>query len=200
MSDVSTWKDVHRELDRWADCGITATFWVRDDDAWTVSDELKGLSAFAKRHELNIGLAVIPGKLSERLVRFLEIESTHFYPMCHGWRHVDYGREGRPAEFGRDRPFTALYDDGRQAFERFIEYFEKVEAIFVPPFGRITNAMVNALPQIGFAGVSKGPSVLERRLSRIVSRLGWTPVAKLPTKKLVPHFDVQIDLIDSGDR
>lgn len=49
---------------------------------------------------------------------------------------------------------------------------------------------------MGFAGVSNGPSALERRLSRVLARFKWAPGAKLPNRGAVPHFDVQIDPID----
>jgi hypothetical protein len=172
---------------------MTATFWVRDDDASTVSVELDKLCQLATRHELNIGLATIPSKLDGSLVNFLDGERLHFHPMCHGWQHVNYGGKGRPAEFGPDRPQSALFEDGRLAFETFAKHFGSTGVVFVPPFGRITDAMVEVLPEIGFVGVSKGPSAMERRMTR----LAWVPSpVRLPTRKSVPHFDVHIDPID----
>jgi peptidoglycan/xylan/chitin deacetylase (PgdA/CDA1 family) len=192
----SAWESLTRELDCWKARDIISTFWVRDDDACDVSDPLRRLCTLAERHGVNVGLALIPGKLEQSLIKFLENRRAQFYPMCHGWKHVDYGRRGRPAEFGSERPASALYDDGRRAFETFAEHFGGVAAVFVPPFNRIADAMVSALPTIGFVGVSKGPRALERRLSRIVSHIGWAPSARLPARGSVPHFDVQIDLID----
>jgi peptidoglycan/xylan/chitin deacetylase (PgdA/CDA1 family) len=172
---------------------MTATFWVRDDDASTVSVELDRLSQLAARHELNIGLAAIPGKLDRSLVDFVDSERLHFHPMCHGWQHVNYNGKGKPAEFGADRPQSALVEDGRLAFEAFAEHFGRVGVVFVPPFGRITDAMVDVLPEIGFVGVSKGPSAMERWMTRVA----WAPSpVRLPTRKSVPHFDVHIDPID----
>ena len=134
---------------------MVAKFWVRDDDAWTVSVGLERLCALARRHKLNVGLAVVPAKLDRSLISFLGVETAHFYPMCHGWKHVNYGREGRPAEFGRDRPISELRNDGRLAFQSFSGHFPNAEAVFVPPFGRVTNEMVGELPRLGFVGVSK---------------------------------------------
>lgn len=82
------------------------------------------------------------------------------------------------------------------AFETFASRFGAEGVIFVPPFGRITEALVNALPGIGFAGVSTGPTNLERRMSRLTARMPWLPSAQLPSNRSVLHLDVQIDPID----
>jgi peptidoglycan/xylan/chitin deacetylase (PgdA/CDA1 family) len=193
---TEAWDTVRRELDRWADQGLTARFWLRDDDACALSVHLTRLHALADRHDITIGLAVIPGKIERDLVRALSGLKNRFHPMCHGWNHENYGRPGEPEEFGHGRPLSALRLDAEQAYKVFSDYFGGGDAIFVPPFARITSALVDCLSQIGFAAVSTGPGVLERAVLRLDGRLPWIPVVKLPVRSPVPRIDVHIDLID----
>jgi peptidoglycan/xylan/chitin deacetylase (PgdA/CDA1 family) len=150
----------------------------------------------ADTFNVNIGLAVIPGRIEHEFVHALLAADRAFFPMCHGWNHTNYGRPGEPEEFGHGRPFDAIRSDAEQAYKVFAGYFGADNAIFVPPFGRITSALLQELSHIGFAGVSTGPRFLERTLLRLNLRLEWTPVVKIPRRTTIPRFDVQIDVID----
>jgi peptidoglycan/xylan/chitin deacetylase (PgdA/CDA1 family) len=202
---VEVWQHVRRELDRWSDQGLKAKIWVRDDDACEISDQLMRLRSLADRHGINIGLAVIPGMIRDDLVEALPGMQNSFHPMCHGWVHANYGQPGRPEEFGDGRPLSALRHDAEQAFKAFSGYFGSENVIFVPPFGRVTDALVNDLPRIGFSGLSVGPGLIERTMVRLNLRFPWTtsiklPVATIATRSSVPRLDVQVDVIDWGRR
>ena len=191
-----TWRDVRQELDRWADLGLKARFWIRDDDACELSPQLTRLQTLALTYDINVGLAVIPGKVKGEVVDWLLAAKRAFFPMCHGWQHTNYGRSGQPEEFGDNRPFAAVRLDAEHAYCAFTRYFGASDAIFVPPFGRIASALVEELPRIGFAAISTGPRLLERAMLRLHLRLRWTPIMKIPRKGPLPRFDVQIDVID----
>ena len=117
------WQEVRRELDRWAHQGLRARFWLRDDDACEMSAQLMRLRALADRFDLNIGLAVIPGKVRPAFVRDVLGLRDKFEPMCHGWNHIDYGRPGMPEEFGDGRPFSTVCRDAEQAYKVFSDCF-----------------------------------------------------------------------------
>jgi peptidoglycan/xylan/chitin deacetylase (PgdA/CDA1 family) len=175
---------------------MTATFWFRDDDACEITPQLERLQTLALQHGLEIALAVIPGKLQCDLIDRLRMEGSPFYAMCHGWKHVDYGPEGRPGEFGPDRELAELRADAKLAFDEFATHFGNREVVFVPPYGRITEGMTDSLAEIGFVGVSTGPTTGERRLAHVMSRVHWLPPVPLSRGRSIPHFDVQIDPFD----
>jgi peptidoglycan/xylan/chitin deacetylase (PgdA/CDA1 family) len=192
---MTAWQDVLEELERWHDCGLRARFWLRDDDAWEVTPQLARLDDWAKRYGATIGLAVVPAKMAPSLLGFLA-ERTTFYAMCHGWKHIDYGPPGAPQEFGNARPFSALHRDAKDAYRAFSASFPEPTPIFVPPFGHITPELMKALSSIGFAGVSVGPSAIERRILRMSSRFSWLPGMRIPRNSNIPRFDVHVDPID----
>jgi hypothetical protein len=185
-----------RELDLWSRAGIVATFWIRDDDACEVTPQLQRLSELAERHGVEIALAVVPGKLQIGLLPYLRQRNSPFHPMCHGWKHVDYGPSGKPGEFGPDRPPSAVHQDAVSAFQEFTVHFGADGVVFVPPYGRITPELVEALPEIGFLGVSAGPANLERRLARVMTQISWLPSVPIGRERSVAHFDVHIDPFD----
>lgn len=195
------WEDARRELDCWAARGLKARFWVRDDDACEMSASLARLHEMAARHDIVIGLAVIPSKVRPSLLKFLTEEGRRFHPMCHGWQHTNHAPAGhKPAEFGSDRPMSALIDDAQLAIGAFRKYFESCDVVFVPPFGQISRAMVRALPGIGFAGLSGAPGWLERKLSYLPSLEIRLPNVTTPHWSGIPRLDVQIDPIDWQNR
>ena len=190
------WSDVSRELGRWADLGLRPRFWLRDDDACEMTPALARLRDVAQQYDINIGLAVIPGKIQRSLLDALAASTKMFYPMCHGWMHTDYGLPGKPEEFGARRPFSALQSDATSAYRTFSDHFGGSNVIFVPPFNRIAAQLVRALPEIGFAAVSVWPGFYERTILRLDSRLPWMPAVRMPQRVVVPRLDVHVDVID----
>ena len=190
------WQGIRRELDRWADQGLRARFWLRDDDACEISAQLMRLYALAGRFNMNVGLAVIPGKIRPDFVHALADLKDRFEPMCHGWNHIDYGRPGHSEEFGDGRPYPVVRFDAEQAYRVFSECFGGSHVVFVPPFGRITPALADDLPGIGFAALSVGPDALERNILRLNAYLPWTPVVTIPTNWPIPRLNVHIDVIE----
>jgi hypothetical protein len=195
------WEGARRELDCWAEQGLKAAFWVRDDDAVRTSDPLARLHELAETHDIAIGLAVIPAELHPSLPQYVSQHRQRFYPMCHGWRHINHARAGhRPAEFGPERPISALVDDARLAYRAFRRHFGEVDVVFVPPFGRISRALVRTLPGIGFSGLSGAAGWLERKLLHLSDWNIRLPTIGSSRRRGVPRLDVQIDPIDWRER
>ena len=187
---------VKDELARWRAIGERPVFWIRDDDAISVSGQLDRLHSIATRYDVSVGLALIPGLLEDDLVAFLRSESSKFHPMCHGWKHVNHGSAGNPSEFGDGRPHRAAYLDATYALQAFHQHFTGAAAVFVPPFNRITSAMIGALAGIGFAGLSVAPRPLERRIARVINRFDWAPALNIAWKGPLPRIDAHVDLIE----
>src|SRR5689334_22204884 len=154
LHETDVFDEPRRELDLWAARGLKASFWMRDDDAIEVSDSLVLLREIAARYAVKIGLAVIPGQAVPELTAFLETNARNFYPMCHGWQHINYNTRRKPAEFGAERPHPKLVRDAERALGSFSTAFRNAKPIFVPPFNRITPELIRALPSVGFFGVS----------------------------------------------
>jgi hypothetical protein len=195
------WEAARRELDCWAIQGLKADFWVRDDDAVEISPQLARLHDLAENYDITIGLAVIPAKLHPSLPRYMSRDGQRFYPMCHGWRHINYAKGGRrPAEFGRQRPNSELVNDACLAYRAFAGYFGDNGVVFVPPYGRISKKLVKALPEIGFSGLSGAAGWLERKLSHLSDWNIRIPTVAPLSWSGVPRLDVQIDPIDWRNR
>lgn len=194
------WAEARRELDLWGERKQTAKFWVRDDDASEMSEQLARLHALAERHGITIGLAIIPGKLHPSLLNYWDSGARNFRPMCHGWKHINHGPANKPAEFGRDRPLNCLIEDAAAACQVFCQHFSGSRPIFVPPFNRISHSLTRALPTLGFVAVSAIPTSLDRTLIRLGSRFAWTPIASLDALSSFPRIDVHIDVIDWTSR
>jgi hypothetical protein len=197
--ESQSWKDVSRELDRWAARGLKARFWVRDDDACEASAPLARLHEFAARYDITIGLAIIPARIHPSLLKFMSEEGQRFHPMCHGWQHVSHSPEGSKwSEFGEGRPPEAAIKDAQLALDAFRSHFAGYDAVFVPPFCQISNAVIEALPAIGYAGLSAGPGWLERKLSHLPSSAIRLPAIRMPRRPRsgIRRLDVHIDPID----
>ena len=184
---------VSEELDRWAEAGLTANFWIRDDDAIDVTPQLRHLKAVADEFDLSVGLAAIPGNADKALADFIAANDTRFVPMCHGWKHINHGSALRPAEFGSDRPISEALEDINKAFLSFKEEFNVARPIFVPPYNRISRRLVEKLPNAGFAGLSMTPGFIQANLNELAS---WTGISSLLNRRgPLPRFDTHIDPI-----
>jgi hypothetical protein len=186
------WEPVRQELSRWRARGLTARFWLRDDDACEITPQLERLAALARRYNFKIGLAVIPSKLTDALVSYLAAGDARFLPMCHGWSHTNHGTVEKPGEFGPDRPFAEVEADCRRGYERFVACFGSRPAVFVPPFGCITKDVEACLGEVGFAGLSNGPTLALARLARLHAKLEAlppNPFWSLPARPLDTHVD-----------
>ena len=56
---MATWTELDDELNRWAEAGIVADFWWRDDDAEAPGPELDRLLALAGAHGGPMHLSLI---------------------------------------------------------------------------------------------------------------------------------------------
>jgi len=192
----TSWAALCAELDEWDRRCLKANFWARDDDAIAVTPQLDRLISLANGARIEIALAVIPARLTNPLTTYLLSGEAPFFPMCHGWRHVNYSSPQRPSEFGADRPLALLVDDAACAYRAFAQQFGAVPAVFVPPFARISPTLIDELPKLGFRGISTGPAVSERRYARVASRFSspiprWSAVGARAA-----HYDVHIDPFD----
>jgi peptidoglycan/xylan/chitin deacetylase (PgdA/CDA1 family) len=193
----SYWQAVHQELSLWRRHGLTASVWVRDDDATDVTEALNQLERIARRFSIQIGLAVIPAKVEQALITHLEPRSEAFYPMCHGYMHTDHGTEGNPSEFGDDRPLAALAEEARLASAAFSTHFRR-PPVFVPPYSSISPHLERRLTQFGFKRLSNIPTKTQRGLAKLHRSISRLPRLPRYLAMAVPNVDIHVDVIDWG--
>jgi hypothetical protein len=178
---MSSWRELEDEAARWHEAGQAADLWWRDDDATDVGPALDRLLAIHRDTGAAMALAVVPAHattaLADRLVDEPEVDVLQ-----HGYAHVNHAvpAEKKKEELGAQRPAMLVLGElgtGQMALERL--FGKRPLAVLVPPWNRIAPALVPALPEIGFAGLSTfGP----RRRPR-------------PVKGLL-EVNTHVDLID----
>ncbi len=193
----SYWQAVHQELSLWQRQGLTASVWVRDDDATDVTEALNQLERIARRFSIQIGLAIIPAKVEQALITHLEPRSEAFYPMCHGYMHADHGTEGNPSEFGDVRPLATLVEEARLASAVFSAHFRR-PPVFVPPYCSISPHLERRLKEFGFKRLSNVPGKTQRRLTKLHRSISNLPSLPRYLAMSVPNVNIHIDVIDWG--
>jgi hypothetical protein len=149
------WKPVTDELAQWRAAGLTASLWLRDDDAAEPAPLLDRLIALTAHYRIPLVLAVVPAKTDERLARHIETFAG-VRPCVHGWAHSNYAPAGeKKQELGNHREKSLVLDELTRALARLRElYGQRLLPVLVPPWNRIAPDVVGELPGLGFAGLS----------------------------------------------
>jgi hypothetical protein len=152
---MTSWTALDDELAHWRDAGRIATFWWRDDDAVRATDALSRLLALARRWEVPLALAVIPGHAEPSVAEILAAR-PEIAVLQHGFRHVNHAGEGeKKSELGAQRPLRRITDElgaGRRLIEDL--FGSAALPVLAPPWNRIDGAVVTALAGLGIAGIS----------------------------------------------
>ncbi len=129
--------------------------WWRDDDAADVGPSLERLLELHRRTGVPLALAVVPAAATPALAARLAAEPA-VDVLQHGYAHVDHApASDKKSELGAHRPAMLVLGElgtGRLAMERL--FGERPLPVLVPPWNRIAPALVPALPEIGFSGLS----------------------------------------------
>jgi len=155
MTDSKSWEPLRRELDRWQAAGRVARFWLRDDDAIGPTPDLETLLASTGDNAVPLTLAVIPGLTGEALAARLAGKAGVSVAV-HGWLHTNHaGPERKKQELGAERPAEIVLGELGDGF-RLLQglYPARFLPVLVPPWNRIDAALIPALPDLGFAGLS----------------------------------------------
>lgn len=152
---MAYWTDLTRELDRWAEADLCATFWWRDDDADDVTPALDRLLALAHSHAADVAIAVIPSGATPRLAERLAVEKRATV-VQHGYAHRNHAApHKKKAELGADRPAALVLGElsrGALALDRL--FGDTWLRVIVPPHNRIAEDLAIALPAAGYIGLS----------------------------------------------
>lgn len=144
-------------LDWFADRGLKARFWWRDDDAVEPTPKLDRLLDIAKEFDAQVALAVIPAAATPELAEKLKGEPQAVV-FQHGFQHLNHQRKDRgekAAELGVRRDADEAIAELRQGREILGRLFgDKFVPTLVPPWNRIAPAIVRRLPEAGLSGLS----------------------------------------------
>lgn len=146
--------------------GRVLRFWWRDDDAIRPTTALDALLDRAARHGVPLALATIPARSEPALARRLADQPT-VSVLPHGFAHVNHAPAGeKKAEFGAHHPLSERVVEATEGWRRVRDLFgAQAVPVFVPPWNRISDDMVAALPGCGLRGLS----TFKRRAARLAT-------------------------------
>ena len=144
-----------RELDAWGEMNRRATFWWRDDDAESDSPQLRRLLVIAREHGVPIAIAAIPAGADRTLAAAIA-DCAPARVVQHGYAHANHSPPGeRSAELGAHRSVReciAQLDRGREKLRTL--FADRFVPVLVPPWNRIADDVVHALPEAELRGLS----------------------------------------------
>lgn len=149
------WSPLDEALRRAADQGRTVALWWRDDDATEHTPALDRLLALSRRVGVPVALAAIPA-MAHASLRDRLADETGAALLVHGLAHANHAPPGlKKAELGPDRPLADLRADAGNALALARDRLGPgCLAVMTPPWNRIAPDLVEALPSLGFCGLS----------------------------------------------
>lgn len=176
--EARLWNALGDRLDRLAEGGEPAGFWLRDDDAVAPGPALDRLIGMARDAGAPLALAVIPARAGPSLARAVD-PLDHVTILQHGFAHADHAAPGaKKSELGPERPVGAVLAELAEGRAR-LAMFARVQPILVPPWNRIAEPVAARLPELGFKAVSlygdRDPEPEPARILRLNTHLD--PVA-----------------------
>lgn len=149
---MTDWNSLREELDRWADLGMTATLWWRDDDAALPDPALNRLLGLCA---VPLALAVIPATVHEDTAGTILAQAAATV-IQHGYAHRNHQPEGmRKCEFGDHRDMHDALDDlviGRRRLEALFD--DRFAAVLAPPWNRLSAPYTAQLIGVGLSGLT----------------------------------------------
>jgi hypothetical protein len=142
-------------LDEFADAGLCADMWLRDDDATEPTGPLEHLLTLTGEHGIPVTLAVVPATTGLPLTRFLDAY-PHADVAVHGWAHQNYANDGeKKRELGLHRPLAEVLSELQSGYDRLSDLHSKrFVPMLVPPWNRIDDEIVSQLTGIGYRALS----------------------------------------------
>lgn len=137
----------------------TAVFF-RADDVAVPGRQLQRLLEMFARHNLPLGLAVVPAWLTrprwEAVSRMGASRADLWCWHQHGWQHRNHEPQGKKQEFGPFRSTDALSTDldrGRRRLQAIMG--NAFSPIFTPPWNRCSEITLALLQEMGYNAVSR---------------------------------------------
>jgi hypothetical protein len=204
-----TWSSLRDELDRWAEAGVVASFWWRDDDAISDTRQLDALLDCAG--QTPVALAVIPDLAGHSLAARLERHPT-VSVLQHGWRHTNHAKEGSHSEYPAGRNLDEVAGEFSQGMRLLENLFgARYLPVFVPPWHGFDESYLPLLRQAGLKAISRTRPRTHATLSGLrVSNVHCVPILwsdppsfgpdEIYLSKLIDHLEGRrLGLYDAGE-
>lgn len=137
----------------------TSNVFFRADDVGAGGRAFEALCQLFQHHKLPLAMSVVPAWLSaarqRQLFECAPLEEPLWGWHQHGWRHVNWQRSGKKAEFGDHRPFEKQWRDIWQGRQKMLDVFQDhFIPVFTPPWNRLSASTIKILQQLDFKAVS----------------------------------------------
>jgi len=131
----------------------------RADDIGAGGRAFESLCQLFRFHNVPLAMSIVPAWLSavrqRQLFDIAPLDEPLWGWHQHGWRHVNWQRSGKKAEFGDHRPFEKQWRDIWQGQQKMQTVFhEQCLPVFTPPWNRLSLATVKILQNLDFKAVS----------------------------------------------
>ena len=153
------WKVMLEEASAKMTSAVLPPIFFRADDIGAASKAFEALCRLFRFYGVPLAMAVIPAWLSdtrlEKVFRAAPVAEDLWNWHQHGWRHINWQKEGAESEFGSDRAPERQYEDilqGRTKMERI--FGPNFVPVFTPPWDRFSTATLKALRKLDFKGIS----------------------------------------------
>jgi len=153
------WKVMLEEASAKMTSAVLPPIFFRADDIGAASKAFEALCRLFRFYGVPLAMAVIPAWLSEtrleKVFRAAPVAEDLWNWHQHGWRHINWQKEGARSECGSDRVPERLYDDllqGRTKMERI--FGPNFVPVFTPPSTHFSTAALKALRKLDFKGIS----------------------------------------------
>ena len=153
------WKGVLDEASARMTSAVLPPIFFRADNIGAASKAFDALCNLFRFYRVPLAIAVVPAWLSdtrqEKVFRAASVDEDLWNWHQHGWRHINWQKEGAESEFGLDRAAERQYEDilqGRTKMERI--FGPNFVPVFTPPWNRFSTAALRALRKLDFKGIS----------------------------------------------
>ncbi|MEM7193797.1 MAG: polysaccharide deacetylase family protein [Pseudomonadota bacterium] len=160
IKNSSDWQTrLETELDEWNYLGEHAAMWWRDDDAIEATDELTDFYQLCDRYDIPVSLVVVPNGLQDSLVQWVNDINADDHKvdiLIHGFAHINHASEGeKKQELGDHRDLQVVLIELQQSVEIMRTRLGRwTLPVLVPPWNRISDAVVRNLLSVGIGGLS----------------------------------------------
>lgn len=152
---MADWAALAAELDRYRRAGQTATLWWRDDDVQRPTPALNRLLRLRGDWNVPLLLAAVPDGMDDTLAPVIRGQ-PEVWVCQHGFAHANHAPPDRKrSELGPDRPVDRIADELASGWCRLARQFgNRLLPAMVPPWNRIGHGLIDALPELGYRGLS----------------------------------------------
>ncbi len=149
---MTDWSAIDEELDHWQQ---PINLWWRDDDAIEPNSQLDQLVDLSQEFNIDLFLAVIPGKMQTSLADWL-MQQPRCWVLQHGIGHENHAQaDQRKIELGGSLDTRLICQQLVAEKSRLAETFtSRFLPVLVPPWNRIEARVVDALPDKAYQRLS----------------------------------------------